>query len=79
MTNEKFKEIEKINKGIEQINNELSLLKKCEYCCIKLYSDTGNHAKVNELHSIISSVIYTFASEYLTKELAKLKEQFEKL
>lgn len=50
MIDEKFKEAEKINKNIEQIKDELSLLKKSEYCCIKLYSDTGSHAKVDELH-----------------------------
>nr|DAH00020.1 MAG TPA: hypothetical protein [Crassvirales sp.] len=79
MTDKKFKEAEKINKNIEQIKDELSLLKKSEYCCIKLYSDTGSHAKINELSSMPASVLYVFASEYLTKELANLEEQFKNL
>lgn len=77
MTDEKFKEAEKINKNIEQIKGELSLLKKSEYCCIKLYSDTGSHAKVDELHFMPSTVLYTFAFEYFTKELTRLEEQLK--
>lgn len=79
MTNEKFKEIEKINKNIEQIKDELNCLKQCDCCCIKLYSDIGSHTKVKELHSISSSVIYSFVSEYLTKELTNLEKQFKNL
>lgn len=79
MTNDKFKEAEKIARNIEQIKDELSLLKKSEYCCIKLYSDTGSHAKINELHFIPSFVTYSFVFNYLTEELTKLKEQFKNL
>ena len=79
MTDEKFQEAEKINKNREQVEDELSFLKKSEYCCIKLYSDTGSHTKVKELNCIPMSVIYTFASKYLTKELANLEEQFKNL
>lgn len=79
MTDEKFEEAKKINKSIKQIKDELSLLKKSEYCCIKLYSDTGSHAKINELHFIPSSVTYSFVFNYLTEELTKLKEQFKTL
>ncbi len=79
MTDEKFKEIEKINKNIEQIKEELNYLKQCEYCCIKLYDNIGSHTNVKELHSISSSVIYSFVSEYLTKELTNLEEQFKNL
>ena len=79
MTDEKFEEAKKINKSIKQIKDELSLLKKSEYCCIKLYSDTGSHAKINELISIPASITYYFAFNYLTEELTKLKEQFKNL
>lgn len=79
MTDDKFKEAEKIARNIEQIKDELSLLKKSEYCCIKLYSDTGSHAKINELRFIPSFVTYSFVFNYLTEELTKLKEQFKNL
>lgn len=79
MTDEKFKEAERINKNIERVEDELSFLKKSEYCCIKSYNDTDSHTEVKELNCIPMSVIYTFASEYLTKELANLKEQFKNL
>lgn len=79
MIDEKFKEAEKINKNIEQIKDELSLLKKSVYCCIKLYSDTSSHTKVDELHFMPATVLYTFAFEYLTKELTRLEKQFKNI
>ena len=79
MTDEKFKEAEKINTHIEQIKDELSALKKSERSYIRLYSDNGSHKNVNELCSIPSRVTYSFAFNYLTEELTKLKEQFKNL
>lgn len=79
MTDDKFKEAEKIARNIEQVEDELSFLKKSEYCCIKLYSDTGSHTKVKELRFIPSSITYSFVFNYLNEELTKLKEQFKNL
>ena len=69
MTDKRFKEAEKINRNIKQIKDELNFLKRCDYCCIKLYDDISNHMQVKELNSIPASIIYKFAFEYFTKEL----------
>lgn len=76
MTNDQFKELENIYKDIEQIKKELNCLKQCN-CCIRLYGDNGYFGTTRELHSIPSSIIYNFASKYLTKKLANLQKQFK--
>lgn len=77
MTDKRFKEAEEINRNIKQIEDELNFLKRCDYCCIKLYDDISNHIQAKELNSIPASIIYKFAFEYFTKELTRLEEQLK--
>ena len=67
MTDKRFKEAEKINRNIKQIKDELNFLKRCDYCCIKLYDDISNHIQAKELNSIPASIIYNLLLNILLK------------